>query len=292
LVPSPLLAHPHRYLLLEQEPQVVYLALRSPPLAYLEPVSTVSNMATPRSNYRSATAAAAPATTGQGTASPTYVATQERDSAVGGGSTTLHYQSITAMPAYRNFSFEVRYIYQNELARPDQPFRNSEHKTTPQAARMHRPRVLVRPLHLAPRLRPPLHLPGSLVSSPSSSRPQAFSANPLSQQLRPVACLAKTPSSSRKPPMCSDSPRPPLERVCLGNSRISNNPSSSRLGSLVSLQRIPPGLACLASPRSRRVRQTRLVLLIPRPLLALEGFSDRNQRQPAHLVSDSLLTPV
>ncbi|CAE7229687.1 unnamed protein product [Rhizoctonia solani] len=45
-------------------------------------------------------------TAGQGTASPTYTATQERDTAVGGSSTTLHYQSITAMPAYRNFSFE------------------------------------------------------------------------------------------------------------------------------------------------------------------------------------------
>ncbi|KAF8761520.1 Nuclear protein 96 [Rhizoctonia solani] len=43
---------------------------------------------------------------GQGTASPAYQATQERDTAVGGSSTTLHYQSITAMPAYRNFSFE------------------------------------------------------------------------------------------------------------------------------------------------------------------------------------------
>ncbi|CAE6383898.1 unnamed protein product [Rhizoctonia solani] len=43
---------------------------------------------------------------GQGTASPAYTATQERDTAVGGSSTTLHYQSITAMPAYRNFSFE------------------------------------------------------------------------------------------------------------------------------------------------------------------------------------------
>ncbi|KAG8759967.1 hypothetical protein FRC11_001141, partial [Ceratobasidium sp. 423] len=43
---------------------------------------------------------------GQGTASPAYAATQERDTAVGGSSTTLHYQSITAMPAYRNFSFE------------------------------------------------------------------------------------------------------------------------------------------------------------------------------------------
>ncbi|CAE6530170.1 unnamed protein product [Rhizoctonia solani] len=43
---------------------------------------------------------------GQGTASPAYSATQERDTAVGGSSTTLHYQSITAMPAYRNFSFE------------------------------------------------------------------------------------------------------------------------------------------------------------------------------------------
>ncbi|KEP54149.1 nucleoporin [Rhizoctonia solani 123E] len=43
---------------------------------------------------------------GQGTASPAYIATQERDTAVGGSSTTLHYQSITAMPAYRNFSFE------------------------------------------------------------------------------------------------------------------------------------------------------------------------------------------
>ncbi|KAJ1311780.1 hypothetical protein OPQ81_010246 [Rhizoctonia solani] len=49
---------------------------------------------------------AAANTTGQGTASPAYTATQERDTAVGGSSTTLHYQSITAMPAYRNFSFE------------------------------------------------------------------------------------------------------------------------------------------------------------------------------------------
>ncbi|KAG8725116.1 hypothetical protein FRC09_008459 [Ceratobasidium sp. 395] len=45
-------------------------------------------------------------TAGQGTASPAYVATQERDSAVGGAATTLHYQSITAMPAYRTMSFE------------------------------------------------------------------------------------------------------------------------------------------------------------------------------------------
>ncbi|QRV91192.1 nucleoporin [Ceratobasidium sp. AG-Ba] len=54
------------------------------------------------------TTTATPAATGQGqgTASPAYVVTQERDTAVGGGSTTLHYQSITAMPAYRNFSFE------------------------------------------------------------------------------------------------------------------------------------------------------------------------------------------
>ncbi|KAF8609715.1 hypothetical protein BDV93DRAFT_465151 [Ceratobasidium sp. AG-I] len=51
------------------------------------------------------TATATPAA-GQGTASPTYAATQERDSTVGGAATTLHYQSITAMPAYRNSSFE------------------------------------------------------------------------------------------------------------------------------------------------------------------------------------------
>ncbi|KAH7345325.1 nuclear protein 96-domain-containing protein [Rhizoctonia solani] len=59
--------------------------------------------------FGSTTATTATATTnaaGQGTASPTYAATQERDTAVGGSTTTLHYQSITAMPAYRNFSFE------------------------------------------------------------------------------------------------------------------------------------------------------------------------------------------
>ncbi|CAE6428515.1 unnamed protein product [Rhizoctonia solani] len=55
--------------------------------------------------FGSATATTA-TTGGQGTASPAYQATQERDTAVGGSSTTLHYQSITAMPAYRNFSFE------------------------------------------------------------------------------------------------------------------------------------------------------------------------------------------
>lgn len=49
--------------------------------------------------------------TGQGTASPAYAATQERDSTVGGAATTLHYQSITAMPAYRNSSFEVSIVF-------------------------------------------------------------------------------------------------------------------------------------------------------------------------------------
>lgn len=41
-----------------------------------------------------------------GSQSPPYEATQERDNA-GGQSVVLHYQSISCMPAYKNSSFEV-----------------------------------------------------------------------------------------------------------------------------------------------------------------------------------------
>jgi hypothetical protein len=84
--------------------QVAFLVQRNLRRAYLDPVSNVSTEVCAESSSFSL---APTTTTGQGTASPAYTATQERDSAVGGGSTTLHYQSITAMPAYRNFSFEV-----------------------------------------------------------------------------------------------------------------------------------------------------------------------------------------
>lgn len=61
-----------------------------------------SSMSQPLNDFQSGTGTAAPPSVTTGTANPTYAVTTEKD-----GTTTLQFQSITCMPAYIGYSFEV-----------------------------------------------------------------------------------------------------------------------------------------------------------------------------------------
>lgn len=156
-------------------------------------------------------------------------------------------------------------------------------KTMQLVARIQVPLVLDSRLHSVPRPLQPLPL-GSLArpNKPSLSRP-VFSGNQRNQPHKPVACSAKTRSSSQ--PLVRLARRlPTLAPVCLA-SRTRPNLNSQPLGCLVKLRRTRREPGYLASPLSlNKVRLTRLVLLLPLALVAEEYLGRNLQRPPERLV--------
>ena len=113
-----------------------------------------------------------------GTTTP-FAVTQEKDGAV-----TLQFQSITCMPAYAGYSFEVSCSVIFLIPGSDSVHRNSECKITHKTGKLRQ--WLVRSVP---------HLPSVLPNQPT--RPQTFSDNPLNNNQRPL-CLGRT---QRMPPV-------------------------------------------------------------------------------------------
>lgn len=113
---------------------------------------------------------AAPPIVSNGTTTP-FVVTQEKDGAV-----TLQFQSITCMPAYTGYSFEVNCSIIFLIPRFNFVYRNSECKITLKTGKL-----LQWPVHSGP------HLPSVLPNQPT--RPPTFSDNPLNSNQR--LCLGR-----------------------------------------------------------------------------------------------------
>lgn len=152
-----------------------------------------------------------------GTSNPPYAATAEKD-----GTTTLQFQSVSCMPQYIGYSFEVRRFYHRcRGCAKIITFRNCESKIMLKAERQ-RPRPLA--LSVKQRLVPhnPLLIQVYLVSKLPNSRPITSSvvAPPELQQLQRLAhsvLKIMLNLQHRLPPHCLEELEP-LARHNLNNS--------------------------------------------------------------------------